>query len=153
MSKKDRQITVNNISQLNLEIDYDKLADAIVKAQRKSEEQAKGGKYTKGVLTLPLSLFFRAISVIGWMIVLFSPYSLIQTFRKVSWDKVDTVFGNVFSIITVLAMMFSIALFSLILWKAAKEIEDEKDRYYLVALFSGIVSFIALIVAIIALYK
>ena len=78
---------------------------------------------------------------------------MIQTFRKVSWDKVDTVFGNVFSIITVLAMMFSIALFSLILWKAAKEIEDEKDRYYLVSLFSGIVSFIALIVAIIALYK
>lgn len=152
MAKKKERTTVQ-IQNLNLEIDYDKLADAIVKAQRKSEERVKDGKYTRGVLTLPLSLFFRAISVIGWIIVLFSPYSLYQILSKVSWDKVDAVFGNVFSIITVFAMLVSIALFSWILWKAAKEIEDEKDRYYLVSLFSGIVSFVALIVAIIALNK
>ena len=29
MSKKDKQSVVNNIKDLNLEIDYDKLADAI----------------------------------------------------------------------------------------------------------------------------
>ena len=33
--KKDKPQIINNIQELNLEIDYDKLAEAIVKAQQK----------------------------------------------------------------------------------------------------------------------
>ena len=33
--KKDKPQVINNIQELNLEIDYDKLAEAIVKAQQK----------------------------------------------------------------------------------------------------------------------
>ena len=41
MGKKDRKPpVVNNIQELNLEIDYEKLAEAIVKAQDKSSENA-----------------------------------------------------------------------------------------------------------------
>ena len=36
--KKDKPQVINNIGELNLEIDYDKLAEAIVKAQEKSAE-------------------------------------------------------------------------------------------------------------------
>ena len=36
--KKDKPQVINNIQELNLEIDYDKLAEAIVKAQEKSEK-------------------------------------------------------------------------------------------------------------------
>ena len=39
--KKDKPQVINNIQELNLEIDYDKLAEAIVKAQEKSEEEKK----------------------------------------------------------------------------------------------------------------
>ena len=35
----------------------------------------------------------------------------------------------------------------------AKEIETEKDRNYIISVFSGIVSFAALIVALVALFK
>jgi hypothetical protein len=39
------------------------------------------------------------------------------------------------------------------MWKSAKEIETEKDRNYIISVFSGIVSFAALIVALVALFK
>ena len=99
------------------------------------------------------SFFFRGIAILGWVLVAFMPYSLYLTFHNATWRKTEAVIGNIFSMITIMAMMFSIALFSVILWRAAKEVENEKDRFYLVALFSGIVSFIALIVAVVALYK
>ena len=38
--KKDKPQTINNIKELNLEIDYDKLAQAIVKAKQIEEENA-----------------------------------------------------------------------------------------------------------------
>ncbi len=152
MAKKKEKTTVQ-IQNLNLEIDYDKLADAIVRAQRKSEERPKVGKYTKGVLTLPLLLFFRGIAILGWLLAACTPYSLFQTFHNVSWKKAGAVVGNLISIVTAIAIALSIALFSFILWKSAKEVENEKDRFFLVSLFSGIVSFVALIVAVIALYK
>lgn len=41
MSKKDKKTVINNIKELNLEIDCDKLADAIVKAEEKSEKKRK----------------------------------------------------------------------------------------------------------------
>ena len=38
MSKKSRQTTVNNIQNLNLEIDYDRLADSIIKTEHRAKE-------------------------------------------------------------------------------------------------------------------
>ena len=38
--KKDKSQIINNIQELNLEIDYDKLAQAIVKAKQIEEENA-----------------------------------------------------------------------------------------------------------------
>ena len=38
--KKDKPQVINNIQELNLEIDYDKLAEAIVKANQIEEENA-----------------------------------------------------------------------------------------------------------------
>ena len=52
-----------------------------------------------------------------------------------------------------IACVFVIFLLSWILWKSAKEIETEKDRNYIISVFSGIVSFAALIVALVALFK
>jgi NADH:ubiquinone oxidoreductase subunit 6 (subunit J) len=44
-------------------------------------------------------------------------------------------------------------LISVMFRGAANDIKREKDRNYIVALFSGIVSFVALIISIIALYR
>ena len=63
------------------------------------------------------------------------------------------VIGNVFSIAFVAALFVVLVLYSFLLWKSAKEIETEKDRNYIISVFSGIVSFAALIVALVALFK
>ena len=42
--KKDKPQVINNIQELNLEIDYDKLAEAIVKAKQIEEEKAREKK-------------------------------------------------------------------------------------------------------------
>lgn len=41
MAKKKQKTVVNNIDSVNIEIDYDKLAKAIVKAQQEAEEKIK----------------------------------------------------------------------------------------------------------------
>ena len=53
--KKEKTQTINNIQNLNVEIDYDKLAESIVKAQEKVEETAqKKRRYTLGTFATPL---------------------------------------------------------------------------------------------------
>lgn len=69
-----------------------------------------------------------------------------------SWDK-----GNFFANILVFlcAASFSVVLFFLmfILWGGANDIEEEASREYIVGTFSSVVSFLALIVAIISLMR
>ena len=52
------------------------------------------------------------------------------------------------------AFIFLLALLIALLFRAsANEIKAENDRNYIIALFSGIVSFVALIVALIAMFN
>ena len=51
------------------------------------------------------------------------------------------------------AFVVIVGMFSLIFRAAANEMAKEKDRDYVVAVFSGIVSFAALIIALVALLK
>ena len=50
--KKDKPQVINNIQELNLEIDYDKLAEAIVKANQKETLQQSNMKYRGIILGL-----------------------------------------------------------------------------------------------------
>ena len=69
------------------------------------------------------------------------------------WNEVNAVIGNVFSIAFAIELFVVLVLYCFLLWKSAKEIETEKDRNYIISVFSGIVSFAALIVALVALFK
>lgn len=61
--KKDNPQIINNIQELNLEIDYDKLAEAIVRANKKAEKEKEDEyrkrKVTKSfyVIAIPYILF------------------------------------------------------------------------------------------------
>ena len=152
--KKDKSQIINNIQELNLEIDYDKLAEAIVKAQEKSENEAnKNKKFTSGTFAMIISLAFRGVAVLGWLIALVTPVAIINMAKSFVWNEMNTVVGNVFSIAFAAALFVVLVLYAFLLWKSAKEIETEKDRNYIISVFSGIVSFAALIVALVALFK
>lgn len=152
--KKDKPQVINNIGEINLEIDYDKLAESIVKAQEKNENEANGKKkFTSGTFALIISLAFRGVAFLGWLIALAMPFAIINTAKSFVWNEVNVVMGNVFGIAFAVALFVVLVLYSFMLWKSAKEIETEKDRNYIISVFSGIVSFAALIVALVALFK
>ena len=151
--KKDKPQVINNIGELNLEIDYDKLAEAIVKAQKSSEsETSKNKKFTSVTFALLISLVFRGIAIIGFALTIIMPIALWESIKI----KQEGILGLLFVILMgafSLACVFVLFILSWILWKSAKEIETEKDRNYIISVFSGIVSFAALIVALVALFK
>ena len=152
--KKDKPQVINNIGEINLEIDYDKLAEAIVKANSKIEEEAnKSKKFTSGMLSISVFAILRVIAMLGWIIAFALLFGSISMFVEMSWNDFSTVAENVFQIICSIIIIVLLVIYPIMLWKSAKEIETEKDRNYIISVFSGIVSFAALIVALVALFK
>ena len=183
--KKDKPQVINNIQELNLEIDYDKLAGAIVQAQRASDEtddqkengigvrrrKSKWKTFWKNVgrviannyegngNLLPATLAatiqtlfnfvsaFLALTSIVWICFLGR-----RIYDWTSGAKTDAIENIEF-----LAICFYLTVLSpvvaLVFRGIANEIGREKDKNYIISVFSGLVSLVALIVAIIALFK
>ena len=151
---KDKPQIINNIQELNLEIDYDKLAEAIVKAQEKSENEVnKSKQFTSGMFSMFVFVILRLIACLGWIIAFCLLLGSVNLIIAMSWESFFAVAENIFQIVYTAAIVALLVLYPLMLWKSAKEIETEKDRNYIISVFSGIVSFAALIVALVALFK
>lgn len=170
---------INHINELNLEIDYDKLAKAIVKAQSASEnliqqkmqdkekltiksffkrvyyiifnKKQSNGTLTSGLLGGLIEMVFNMIAVLGVLVFVCCIIVLVEIIMR-SWT-VDMIVYNLISIFLIISCLVVTALFSLIFRGAANEMAIEKDRNYVVAVFSGVVSFAALVVALVALLK
>ena len=152
--KKDKPQVINNIGELNLEIDYDKLAVAIVKANSKHDAEAnQSKKFTSGMFSMSVFVILRVIALLGWIIAFCLLLGSVNILTAMSWEDFSSVAKNIFQIVYTEAIVALLVLYPLMLWKSAKEIETEKDRNYIISVFSGIVSFAALIVALVALFK
>ena len=152
--KNDKLQVINNIQELNLEIDYDKLAEAIVKAKEKSENKANSEKrYMSKAFATMISIAFRGVAILMCFFTFAMICTGINMFNTFLWNDASSVLSNIFSMLFLVALSAIFVLYFFLLWKSAKEIEAETDRNYIVAVFSGIVSFAALIVALVALFK
>lgn len=176
MSKKDKPPIVNNINQLNLEIDYDKLAEAIVKAQEKAKiekaasekdekpgffsaiwrilkgEKSKDGRFLSAPFTVIISFLYRGITILGLIAIVLLCIATVMALGQVSWQGWN-IANNILCIVLLLVVAVTIFLYMLLFWGAANDVKHEKDKNYVISVFSGLVSVAALIVAIIALYK
>ena len=152
--KKDKKQIINNIQELNLEIDYDKLAEAMAKAQDISEdEENKKRKFTSGSFaTLTMIAFYVFSILVGLLSVLMISVPIVS-WNTLNWDGLTNIVTSIVAIAFCIVFAILLSLYTVLLWKSAKEIEREKDRNYIVSVFSGIVSFAALIVALVALFK
>lgn len=174
--RTDKATVINNISQLNLEIDYDRLAKAIIKAQRTSEERAskslkeaklslfqsilqilKGKKSSDGrFLVAPfaviVSVVYRMIFIVGLIALILLAVAMVQSLASASWQGWAIV-GNIIVIILGIAILFTLFLYLIVFWGAANDVEQEKDKNYVINVFTGLVSLAALIVAIVALNR
>ena len=163
-----------------MEIDYDKLAEAIVKANNKQnteltkqEEELnlsakekfrilrKGiiqiikcknkteNALTTGFFAMLVSFLFRAVAIFGVFAFVALISGLIDTCSGMTWAGLQFI-PNIFTILTTILIGVAILMYSLVIWGSATEIENEKDKNYIISVFSGIVTFVALIVALIA---
>lgn len=181
MRRKRRSTIIKNIESVNMEIDYDKLAEAIVKANNKQnteltkqEEELnlpakekfrilrkgivqiiKCKNKTESALTtsffaMLVSFLFRAVAIFGVFAFVALISGLIDTCSGMTWAGLQFI-PNIFTILTTILIGIAILMYSLVIWGSATEIENEKDKNYIISVFSGIVTFVALIVALIAL--
>ena len=152
--KKDKNQPITHIHNLNLEIDYDKLAESITKAQANAKETTqKQKRYTLGTFATPLIVAFYGMSILGWILVISLPIGVYKTWGSFGWNGFAECFSSIITLVSLLGIMVMVAMYSILLWKSAKEVEAETDRNYIISMFSGIVSFAALIVALVALVK
>lgn len=102
--------------------------------------------FTSGIFAYFLSVCFNFLAVLGGIVTFTSIVTLIKEIFTMQWT-----FGNIAKNSLNIMIFVGIAsicfLMSVMLRGAANEIEREKDRNFVIAVFSAVVSFAALIIA------
>lgn len=165
------------VGKIELETDYDKLAEAIIKAQKKASDTKETEENTKGkknlfvnilrilrgdkskdgrLLAAPfvflIQCIFRMTTIIGVLLLILFDVGFVKYLISSQWQGI-VIFTNILLILFVILASAAVLLFMVLFWGAANDVEREKDYNYVVSVFSGLVSLAALIVAIIALHK
>ena len=175
MSKnnKNKNKQQNNNSQKIVvqEFDYDKLAEAIVKAQKKVEivpqedddeetfvekavtEKIQQGKLFPQSLSKLMQAFFYVLAVAIALSMLLVIALIVIGIINTGWSDIEVVFTNIYLIAIAVLSVPIVSVAVVIMFKIAKELGAEKDKNYIISSFSSVVSFVALIVALIALFK
>ena len=140
--KKDKPQVINNFQELNLEIDYDKLAEAIVKANQKETLQQSNMKY-RGII---LGLFN--------VLVFTTPIILILKTLVGMWiNCFQTGYPDIITNIIMCIILTGSGIFiSLLLFSAMKETLCDTEEQML-SHFNTNIAVAALIVALMALLK
>ena len=136
--KKDKPQNINNIQELNLEIDYDKLAEAIVKANKKRVTRPRNTKVRGFLLGMCNGILYSGLC---WFVV--------SHIVKMWMEYAKSGLPNLFMCILMSAVGFAIAV---LLFLAQQETTNDTDEEVF-SHFNTTVAFAALIVALVALFK
>lgn len=139
MAKKQTKTIINNIDSVNVEIDYDKLAEAIIKAQMVSQNKEKRtGKFRSAAM----SLFNGAIYAIVYTFAIAMIYVV---WRECYANQTVPLIGCI--LFTLVLAFIGIYAF---LCQQESHRDSETDT---ITHFNTNIALIALIVAMIALFK
>ena len=143
-----KKTVIGNVEQINLEIDYDKLAESIVKVSKMEDEKRSVSREWMKIVITPIFWLLAAISglfAVGFFVGIFR---IIKTLKGnfSEWGQWITIL-----LCFILFMLFvGICILTI---ATAREIEKENNKQYVATMFSNIVALVALIVALIALFK
>ena len=140
--KKDKPQIINNIQELNLEIDYDKLAEAIVKANKKESTQHSNMKH-RGMM---LGLFNILVYTTPIILILKTLAGMWINCFQVGFPEIIT------NIIMCVVLTVSGAFFSWLFYSAMKETLCDTEEQ-MMSHFNTNIAVAALIVALVALFK
>lgn len=104
--------------------------------------------FTSGIFAYFLSTCFNALFALGIIVVISIFIVTLKTAFNMEWAWSNLV-NNVLNIATYIAILLICFLMSVMLRGAANEMEKETDRNFIIAVFSGVVSFAALIIALV----
>lgn len=141
--KKNNTTVVNNIDSVNVEIDYDKLAEAIVKAQQKAEvETIKETRKTSKFRTLAMSFFNGSIYSVIYVLSIYFVYIIwTESYGKPGITLISCIiFTALFAFVAIYAFLCQQETYN----DKATDVHQH---------FNTNVSLVALIVALIALVK
>lgn len=111
------------------------------------------GYFIKTTFVLLMEYLLNVFFILLGLLSIIGVYSTIREIFVLNWDSISLCIVNVVIIALLLIFCIVVFLFAILLKGFANDIGREKDKDYIVAIFSGIVSFIALIVAVIALLR
>lgn len=141
---------------INNEIDYDKLAEAIVKAQKSTEEkQCIKDNKTKiyvSLMAVCVTIIFVALFILCIGFFIFGCMILFELVENENWNNMSTSFKIAFGVEYGL-ILIAILFFGVSFMFAAVEIYKEKDRDFVMSSFSSVIGFAAFIVSLIALFQ
>lgn len=95
-------------------------------------------------------------SFFAWILlvatILFVGATIYVSIEVIDWSA-KKIFGNIVALFFIGVVSIFCFAISFILKVMSHDIKREKDRHYVLALFSGMVSFVAMIISLIALFK
>ena len=161
LRKKSRRKAEEKIAYNDLSFFYKK-----IEKQKKDKEMSTikflwrliRGKIDLGDEGHAKAIAILVSTIIDTMAIILSLFSLLLLGGIVyvaitsPWTK-DLVFNNIVTCVVSISVALFGLVVSLILRITAIGIEKEKDKNYVMALFSGLTGFIALIISLIALFK
>ncbi|MBR7021363.1 MAG: hypothetical protein IKI15_09950 [Lachnospiraceae bacterium] len=136
------------------EIDYDKLAEAMIRAYEKvKKESRRKNDSTSSVLSSFAVLIFVVYGVILAVTVIAVVIAAFKQVREMNWVNVSQIASNIIVVVIALLIAVTTAIMSYFSFRAAGEVSVEEDRSYVAAVVSALASMAALIVALVALLK
>ena len=173
---KGKQRTINKIENVNMDIDYDKLAVAIAKAIQKLEDDEEESDqqlsesnwklFWKNIWDIIINKidrpFFSDILVI-LIQTIFNVFALACVFLMVLhccyigrriWGFLQyPLLDNLLFLSERIFLVLIFGFVALIMRGSANDISREGDKNYIVSVFSCLVSLVALVVSFVALFK
>lgn len=138
MRRKRRSTIIKNIESVNMEIDYDKLAEAIVKAQNQVEEKNK-----------KIGVILRIAMTICNVIVYFIIFSILSYAIVIFWEKEAVNAQETIAKVTLIILTsLLLALVFLLMGEAITGTKKEVQNH-----FNTNMTLVALVIAFIALFQ
>lgn len=113
---------------------------------------SNNSSFATALLSGILSIGFNILFGLGILVLVAAICAAIEVGIGMTWECAY-IFKNVVTLACIALICVLLFLIAIMFRGAANDIKCEKDRNYIVALFSGIVSFVALIVSFVALFK
>ena len=131
-----------------VDLDYDKLADAIIKAQKNAEEKThKNIAKADDNLNKIASVFSYVLSVAEYGFSFLILVAIICGVIEMQWTDIYIGFGNGIAIALYVLFMAVTGIVAYWTWQIAKKIKTEPDRNFTVAIFSSFVAFAGFAIA------